>query len=39
VERDGLTVTATGPLAAQAFVQAIVDSLGGTTRSSTPPAK
>jgi protease I len=33
VERDGLTITATGPLAAQA----ILDSLGETTRSSTPP--
>ncbi len=39
VERDGLTITATGPLAVQAFAQAILDSLGETTRSSPPPTK
>ncbi len=39
VERDGLTITATGPLAVQAFAQAILDSLGGTTRTTPPPTK
>jgi len=39
VERDGLTVTATGALAAPAFAQAILDSLGATTRSVAPPTQ
>jgi protease I len=39
VEKDGLTITATGPLAVQVFAQTILDSLGETTRSSPPPTK
>jgi protease I len=39
VEKDGLTITATGALAAPAFAQAILDSLGQTTRSTTPSTK
>jgi len=39
VERDGLTVTATGALAAPAFAQAILDSLGQTRESTTPSTK
>jgi protease I len=38
VEKDGLTITATGALAVPAFAQAILDSLG-EARPSTPPTK
>ncbi len=39
VEKDGLTITATGALAAPAFVQAIVDSLGETRQTTMPATK
>ncbi len=39
VEKDGLTITATGALAVPAFVQTILDSLGETTRSAASPTK
>ena len=39
VERDGLTITATGALALPAFTQAILDSLGETRSATTPSTK
>jgi protease I len=39
VERDGLTITATGALAVPAFAQAILDSLSETRQSTTPSTK
>jgi len=39
VEKDGITVTATGPLAVAAFARAILDALGETKPSTTSPTK